>query len=66
VFVHKRPQFDFDIAIFAGEVRVDRKTVIIREGFRLLAGFGQQKFCDFQRRFSPRLGSCGSILDDPK
>ena len=32
----------------------------------LLGDFRQQKFCDFQRRFSPCFGICSGILDNAK
>ena len=62
----ERPQLTSDVAIFSGEIRVDREPAFIRDNFRLLADFGQQKFCDFQRRFSPRFEIRSEILDDTK
>ena len=55
-----------DVAIFAGELRIDREPVLIGERFHLLGRFRQQKFRDFQRRFSPRFGIRTGILDDAK
>jgi hypothetical protein len=65
-FAHESPQLTLGLAIGAGEIRVDREPVFIGDDFCLLADFRQQKFCDFQRRFSPHLAICSGILDDAK
>jgi hypothetical protein len=64
--VQESPRLNLDVAICAGEIRVDQEPVFIGDDFCLLVGFRKQKFRDFQRRFSPRFGICSRILDNAK